>query len=323
MNTIKEQYKKFMSACNNADYKKAEILLKDIIVNVISQNDIRLEIERTQHSHDTFDYIGKIINGKNIEDIVIDLKVSKGNLSTNQISSLLVSAMTKDIKNIVLVSNNELTVQAKETASLFSNKVGINFQVFGRKELDAWFNGYSDENQFVYGKTIHEIIKETSRQLAKVLAQNPEQFMEIEWRDLERIIATVFSDFGYNVELTPSAKDGGKDVIVWYKGESYIIEIKHWNVKNKVGERYISDFLQVIIRENRKAGLYLSSSGYTSNAFEALSKIEKTKFRYGDKTSMISLLKMYERVNNGIYIPVNDLEDIMGKISKGFDQKKL
>lgn len=320
MNTIKEQYKIFMKACNNADYKKAEILLKDIIVNVISQNDIRLEIERTPYSRDTFDYIGKIINGKNIEDIIIDLKISKGNLPTSRISSLLVNAMTNDIKNIVLVSNNELTAQAKETASQFSNKVGINFQIFGRKELDAWFNGYSDENQFVYSKTIHEIIKETSRQFAKVLAQNPEQFMEIEWRDLERVIATVFSDFGYDVELTPSAKDGGKDVIVWYKGESYIIEIKHWNAKNKVGEHYISDFLQVIIRENRKAGLYLSSSGYTSSAFETLSKIEKTKFRYGDKTSMISLLKMYERVNNGIYIPVNDLEDIIGKISKGFEQ---
>lgn len=45
--------------------------------------------------------------------------------------------------------------------------------------------------------------------------------MDLEWRDFERIIAIVFSDFGYNVELTLSAKDGGKDVIVWYKGESY------------------------------------------------------------------------------------------------------
>lgn len=319
MNTIKEQYKLFMNTCNNADYKKAEMLLKDIIVNVISQNDIRLEIERTQQSRDTFDYIGKIINNKNIEDIAIDLKISKEKLSTNQISSLLVCAMACDIKNIVLVSNNELTAQAKEYAILFSNKANINFQVFGKNELDLWFNGYDDENQFIYGKTVHEIIKETSRQLAKLLAQNPEQFMQIEWRDLERIIATVFSDFGYNVELTPSAKDGGKDVIVWYKGESYIIEIKHWNAKNKVGKDYISDFLQVIVKENRKAGLYLSSSGYTSKAFEALSKIEKTKFRYGDKTSMISLLKMYERVNNGIYVPVNDLEDIMGKISNSFE----
>lgn len=320
MNTIKEQYNKFMNMCDNADYKNAEMLLKDIIVNVICQNNIRLEIKKTRHSHAAFDYIGKIINGKNIEDIVIDLKISKKNISIDQISSLLINAITKDIKNIVLVSNNELTIQAKETASRCSDFAGINFQVFGRKELDAWFNVYSKENSFICEKNVHEVIKEASRQLAEIIAKNPEQFMYIEWRELEKVIATVFSDFGYNVELTPPAKDGGKDVIVWYKGESYIIEIKHWDGKNKVGKRYISDFLQVIIRENRKSGLYLSSSGYTSNAFKTLSKIEKTKFRYGDKTSMISLLKMYECVNNGIYVPVNDFEDIIGKISKGFDQ---
>lgn len=308
-----------MEMCNKSDYKNAEILLKDIIVNVLSRDGVRLDIERTAYSRDVFDYVGKIRNGNNVEDIVVDLKISKGKLTTNQISSLLVNAMSNDIKNIVLVSNNELTTQAKETANLFSSKTGINFQIFGKKELDAWFYGYNNENHFVYGKTVHEIIKETSRQLAKMLAQNPEQFMDIEWRDLERIIATVFSDFGYDVELTPAAKDGGKDVIVWYKGESYIIEIKHWNDKNKVGEHYISDFLQVIIRENRKSGLYLSSSGYTANAFETLSKIEKTKFRYGNKTSMLSLLKMYERVNSGIYVPVNNLEDIICNISKSIE----
>lgn len=131
----------------------------------------------------------------------------------------------------------------------------------------------------------------------------------------KRIIAVVFSDFGYNVELTPSSKDGGKDVIVWYKGESYIIEIKHWNERNKVGERYISDFLKVVLKENRKSGLYLSSSGYTANAFETLSKIEKTKFRYGNKKSMLTLMKMYERVNNGIYVPVDNLEKVVDRIS--------
>lgn len=316
---ITQRYRKFIEMCDKFDYKNAESLLKDIIVNVISRDGVRLDIERTAYSRDVFDYVGKIRNGNNVEDIVVELKISKGKLTTNQISSLLVNAMSADIKNIVLVSNNELTTQAKERANLFSSKTGINFQIFGKKELDAWFYGYNNENHFVYEKTIHEIIKETSRQLAKMLAQKPEEFMNIEWRDLERIIATVFSDFGYDAELTPSAKDGGKDVIVWYKGESYIIEIKHWNDKNKVGEHYISDFLQVIIRENRKSGLYLSSSGYTANAFETLSKIERTRFRYGDKTSMLSLLKMYERVNSGIYVPINDLEDIIGKISKGFE----
>lgn len=315
---VEQQYEEFIELCNNFDYKNAEILLKDIIVSVLSDENVKLDIEKTKDSSDNFDYIGKIINGNKIENIVVDLKVSKQKLTTNQIKSLLMRAKGHDIKNIVLVSNSELTTSANKLSNTFRTETGTNFQVFGRKELDEWFYSYKNENQFVAQKTVHEILKNTSRQLAKLVAESPEQFMDIEWRDLERIIATVFSDFGYNVELTPASKDGGKDVIVWYKGESYIIEIKHWK-NDKVKQSYISDFLQVVIRENRKTGLYLSSSGYTSNAFETLSEIEKPKFRYGDKTSMLYLLKMYERINSGIYVPVDNLDNVIAKISSSLE----
>lgn len=316
MKTINEQYKEFLEMCDIAKYNVAEKLLKDIIVDVVNKEGVELLINQTPQSRDrSFDYIGIIKNGENIENVGIDLKISKNKLGTERISALLVSAMTSDIKNIILVSNRELTLQAKKTASVFSQKAGLNFQVFGREDLDKWFSSYERHDSFLGDVSVHMIMKEMSRQLARRIALHPNEFMDLEWRDLERIIAIVFSDFGYNVELTPSAKDGGKDVIVWYKGESYIIEIKHWNERNKVGERYISDFLKVVLKENRKSGLYLSSSGYTANAFETLTKIEKTKFRYGNKTSMLTLMKIYERVNNGIYVPVDNLEQVVDKIS--------
>lgn len=316
MNTISEQYKEFLKMCDMAKYNVAEMLLKDIIVDVVNKDGVELLINQTTQSHNgSFDYIGIIKNGKNIEKIGIDLKISKNKLGTERISALLVSAMTSDIKNIILVSNRELTLQAKKTASVFSQKAGLNFQVFGREDLDKWFSSYERQDSFLGDASVHIIMKEVSRQLARRIALYPKEFMDLEWRDLERIIAVVFSDFGYNVELTPSSKDGGKDIIVWYKGESYIIEIKHWNERNRVGERYISDFLKVVLKENRKSGLYLSSSGYTANAFETLSKIEKTKFRYGNKKSMLTLMKMYERVNNGIYVPVDNLEKVVDRIS--------
>ena len=301
--------------CDNADYEAAETLLKDMILNTVNKNGVKLRLTQNSRSHDDlFDYIGQIQNGENIESIAIELKISKSVLGLNRVSPLLISAMNTGIKNVILISNNTVTTQAQKTISAFSQKSDINFQFLGKKELNAWFDSRKEEPPFINSTPVQTIIKDMSRQLAKRIALHPKEFMDIEWRDLERLIATVFSDFGYNVELTPASKDGGKDVIVWYRGESYIIEIKHWNGK-KVGDRYISDFLNVIIKENRKSGLYLSSSGYTVNAFEILSKIERTKFRYGDRLSMQTLLKMYERLNNGIYIPVNNLEQIINKIS--------
>nr|WP_325180726.1 restriction endonuclease [uncultured Oscillibacter sp.] len=228
---------------------------------------------------------------------------------------MLVSAISQDIKSVVLVSNRDFTHNAIKTAFDVADKSNINLQVFGRKELDKWFSTYKQPETFINNKNVHLMIKEFSRALAKRIAICPEEFIDIEWRELEQIIATVFSDFGYNVELTPSAKDGGKDVIVWYHGESYIIEIKHWNKGNRVGKRYIREFLNIVIRENRKLGLYLSTSGYTTNAFETMTYIDKIHFRYGDKSSMQLLLKMYERVNNGFYVPSNNLEQLIEDIS--------
>lgn len=316
MAQIYEQYISFVKMCDEYKYREAEELLKDIIIDVLGQNATKLNIYRTKMTRNIgLDYIGETISGNIKEKIAIDLKISNNRIPLNRVSSLLVSAISQDIKSVVLVSNRDFTHNAIKTAFDVADKSNINLQVFGRKELDKWFSTYKQPETFVNDKNVQSIIKECSRVLAKRIATYPEEFMDIEWRDLERIIATVFSDFGYDVDLTPSAKDGGKDVIVWYHGESYIIEIKHWNEENRVGKSYIREFLSIVIRENRKLGLYLSSSGYTANAFETMTHIDKAYFRYGDKNSMQLLLKMYERVNNGIYIPSNNLEQLIEDIS--------
>lgn len=316
MTRIYEQYVNFIKLCDYHRYPEAEELLSDIIVNVLEQNAIKLNIRRSNMTIDNaFDYFGEIINDKIKENIAIELKVSNNSINLSRINSILVSAKIQNIKNVILVSNKDFISNDIKTAFDIANKSNFNLQIFGRKELDQWFSAYKKPENFINDKTVHFIIKECSRMLAKRIAAYPDEFMNTEWRDLERIIATVFSDFGYDVELTPSSKDGGKDVIVWYHGESYIIEIKHWNKENKVGKKHIRDFLNIVIRENRKLGLYLSSSGYTTNAFETMTYIDKINFRYGDKSSMQLLLKMYERVNNGFYVPSNNLEKLIEDIS--------
>lgn len=317
MTRIYNQYVNFIKMCDNHRYHEAEYLLKDIIVDVLGQNATKLIIYRTEMTRNSrFDYIGEIKNNDIKENIAIELKIASSSIPLSRISSMLASAISQNIKNVVFVSNRDFTHSATKIAFDVANRSNINLQIFGRKELDKWFSTYKQPEAFINNKNVHLIMKECSRALAKRIAICPGEFMNIEWRELERIIATVFSDFGYDVELTPSAKDGGKDVIVWYHGESYIIEIKHWNKGNRVGKRYIREFLNIVIKENRKLGLYLSSSGYTANAFETMTYIDKIYFRYGDKSSVLLLLKMYERVNNGLYTPSNNLEQLIGDISR-------
>lgn len=139
--------------------------------------------------------------------------------------------------------------------------------------------------------------------------------MNLEWRDLERTIYEIFNEIGFKATLTPASKDGGKDVILECDidgiPKSYIIEIKHWRSQQKVGQKAIQEFTKVIINEKRNKGLYLSTYGYTQNYYECLSKTERNLVGFGEKEKIVELCHTYEKIKNGLYLPMNSLEDLL------------
>lgn len=317
MQDIYKKYIEFVNKYYEKDYFKASEQLKELIIEVEEAYDTKLSLDKARKFMDNpFDYVGQMIYRDHIENVALCIKLSDHTIGLSGISSSLINAIVENIDNVIIASNSIFTPQLQKAVWDIQSIANINVQLLGKKELENLFKTSEEKELFITNNSVQDIIIDTCRKLAIKVAYNPQYIMDVEWRDLERIIATIFSDFGYNVELTPSAKDGGKDVIVWYKGASYIIEIKHWKGNCRVGQRYISDFVKVVIKENRECGLYLSTSGYTVNAFEALAKLEKTKIRYGDRISMHTLMKIYHRVNYGLSIPVNNLELIINKISQ-------
>ena len=158
-------------------------------------------------------------------------------------------------------------------------------------------------------------IKSLSQELAKIIAQYPNELEKVEWRDLERIVAEVFDGMGFGVELTPPSKDGGKDVIlscsVHGSKKSYIVEVKHWRSRHGVGQKAVKNFLQVVLNEKRAGGLFLSTYGYTSDAFEVCSEIEKQNLRFGDKDKLVSLCKTYVKASTSLWSPTESLAEIL------------
>lgn len=146
-----------------------------------------------------------------------------------------------------------------------------------------------------------------SDKLVKIILGNPEELEKIEWRQMERLIADILDEIGYKVELTSGSNDGGKDIIFRCKNthnnKSYIIEIKHWASRQKVGYSYIRKFLNVIINEEREKGLFLSTYGFCDNAFETFTEFEMEKLEYAEKEKIIKLCGMYRKKRYGIWIP--------------------
>lgn len=150
---------------------------------------------------------------------------------------------------------------------------------------------------------VRQILVAVSRRLATMIAADPARLDQVEWRDLERIMAEVFEGLGFTVELTPGSKDEGKDLVLqcvvsgWKR--TYLVEIKHWRSGKRVGARRISDFLSVVVRENSDGGLYLSTSAFTSDAVEMLSEISQKKVRLGGQDKIVSLCQTYVRTEAG------------------------
>lgn len=162
---------------------------------------------------------------------------------------------------------------------------------------------------------VQQLIKGISQKFAEIVATNPSALDELEWRDIERLLAEVFDGIGFSVELTPPSKDGGKDIIlqcfVSGKKHSYIVEVKHWRSHTKVGGSAIKDFLSVIVKENRDAGLFLSTYGYSSNAFEAISEIERHRLRLGQNEKVVSLCKTYVDSASGLVVSPDLLPTVL------------
>ena len=142
-----------------------------------------------------------------------------------------------------------------------------------------------------------------------VIYTHPNELANMEWRDMERMLASVFEGLGFRVELTAPSKDGGKDIILECSisgaNQSYLVEVKHWRSKQKVDQSYVSHFVDVVANERRHGGLYLATYGYCHDAFEALTEIERSRIYAGDEEKVVSLCRTFVKAESGFMVCTN------------------
>jgi hypothetical protein len=167
------------------------------------------------------------------------------------------------------------------------------------------------------------IIRAMSDQIARLIASAPQALNEIEWRDLERLMAVVFEGLGCEVELTPSSKDGGKDIILKIPFEddvkNYIVEIKHWRSQKLVGSKPLADFVHVIAHEQRDGGIFYASSGYSTKEVEVMTEIDRGVVYLGAEKHIVSLCRSYVKASDGLWSLSPCIHEIL---PRDYDQLK-
>jgi restriction endonuclease Mrr len=93
---------------------------------------------------------------------------------------------------------------------------------------------------------------------------------EIDPRKFEELIAELFRDKGYDVQLTPRSKDGGRDILVIERDDIgsalTLVECKRYAQNNKVGVDIIRGLYGVVCEERATRGLLATTSYFTSGA---------------------------------------------------------
>lgn len=236
-----------------------------------------------------------------------------GRRGPNWIRQLTMAVKSGAIDRGMLVTNGQIVLDP-EIANDFPVEIGVldwaglRAAVGRVRETDAGPPSSSLSH-------VKQAVVEFNRRVAEAVAENPAELDDVEWRDLERMMADVFTAFGFAVELTPSTKDGGRDILLRGHEEgrpfSYAVEIKHWRSSKRVGPGYVRSFMEVVVREGHDRGLYLSTSGYSRPAVEALMTMDRHRIALQGSEQIVGYCDLFVRHLSGLWSAPTRLSDIL------------
>ena len=158
------------------------------------------------------------------------------------------------------------------------------------------------------------VVRTLADSFCRLIAERPGFLRQVEWRDLERVLASALEAIGFEVELTSPAKDGGKDVVarcfVKDRLHTFYVEIKHWR-RNRPGMQEIHDFVQVNARDRTDGGLFLSSSGFTNEVYARIGAVSRERIRLGAEEKIVTLCQKYVKSREGVWRAETPLPELL------------
>jgi len=232
----------------------------------------------------------------------------------NHLSSVPQSAVARLLASpvhafdrVMLVANRPFD---SATRTLAATAKPVAMELLDLSRLRVWAEGLkriaSDVEAGVTNLTV-----EFTRRFALMIAEKPEELRQVSWRKAEEILGEVFDGLGFEVEVTPWSKDGGKDLICTYtlKGHkrTFYVEVKHH--KTKVTRSLVKSFVEVVGKDKVDQGLFISTGGYGPSAFKVIAEVERP-VALGSSTQFVDLCRLYKQSRSGLLQPIPDKWDL-------------
>jgi predicted Mrr-cat superfamily restriction endonuclease len=183
--------------------------------------------------------------------------------------------------------------------------------LFGPEHLRNWIAKQAEPEEAI--SKCETIVRHAMRELAKTVAQHPDELPRIEWRDLERLLGEVFDGIGFDTKVTRSSKDGGFDLELTAseagKKQIYLVEVKHWS-EQRPGMSHVRKLVRVTASRQATAGLLLSSSGFTRPVYSGITEFT-IPVLLGGREKIVSLCRAYYRLSSALWLEDTSLHETL------------
>jgi len=137
------------------------------------------------------------------------------------------------------------------------------------------------------------------RRIISHFSENPDRLFDIGPEEFERLIANVWFQFGYEVELTAKTRDGGRDIIAIKHSESsvrYLIECKRYSEDRKVGIVPVRALYGVKTDEKATKAILATTSGFSRDALEFFER-HRWELEGRDFSGIVDWLKIVKKLS--------------------------
>jgi HJR/Mrr/RecB family endonuclease len=118
-------------------------------------------------------------------------------------------------------------------------------------------------------------------------------FSQMSSREFEDAVAALFARWGFRVQQTPYANDGGKDALVWRDGCKFLVECKRYSSGQSVHRRDLQ-ILVAAMQDEEAAGGYFVTTGRFTLAAEKYAPQHKIELMDGK-----ALARLAQQLNGG------------------------
>ncbi len=150
---------------------------------------------------------------------------------------------------------------------------------------------------------ITDLTRELSAELIKYLARHPAAIHDIRPRLFEELIAEILASYGWEVNLTPSTRDGGYDLFAISRDKagvrtSWIVECKRYRLDRKVGIDIVRALYATKLTLNVANMLLATTSHFTKGVQDF--KASRYDLELRDYEGILDWLNIYQPRSTGL-----------------------